>query len=71
MPRYDLKNNKFLKYSGLATQMFISLAIAAYFGKYLDRKFEMTKPILTALSSMLMLLMNFIWLYYDLKKQDS
>jgi membrane protein DedA with SNARE-associated domain len=71
MPRYDLKNNKYIKYTGLATQLFVSLAIAAYFGKYLDRKLDLTKPLFTAIIPMILLILNFIWIYYDLKRQDS
>ncbi len=71
MPRYDLKNNKYLKYTGLATQIFISLAIAAYFGKFLDQKLDLSKPVFVAISPMIMLILNFIWIYYDLKRQDS
>jgi membrane protein DedA with SNARE-associated domain len=67
----DFKNNKFLKYSGLVVQIFVSIAIAAYFGKWLDRKFEMSKPIFTALCSITMLIMLMVWLNYDLKKQDE
>ena len=71
MPRYDLKDNRYLKYSGLVTQIFVSLAIAAWFGKWLDRKFELDKPLFTALCSILMLILNFVWLNYDLKNQDK
>ncbi len=67
----DFKNNKFLKYSGLVVQIFVSIAIAAYFGKWLDAKFEMSKPIFTALCSITMLIMLMFWLNYDLKKQDE
>lgn len=71
MPRYDFQNNKYLKYSGLAVQIFVSLAIAAYFGKWLDSKFEMSKPIFTALCSITMLILLLVWLNYDLKKQEE
>jgi membrane protein DedA with SNARE-associated domain len=71
MPRYDFQNNKYLKYSGLAIQIFVSIAAAAYFGKWLDRKFEMSKPILTALCSIIMLVLMLVWLNYDLKKQEE
>ena len=71
MPRNDFKNNNFLKYSGLVAQIFISLAIAAYFGKWLDHKLAMSKPILTALCSIIMLFMILVWLNYDLKKQEE
>jgi membrane protein DedA with SNARE-associated domain len=70
MPRYDLKNNRYLKYSGLALQIFVSIAVAAYFGKWLDRKFDLEKPIMTALCSILMLIMMLIWINYDLKRKD-
>jgi membrane-bound metal-dependent hydrolase YbcI (DUF457 family) len=71
MPRNNSKSNNFLKYSGLATQIFISIAVAAYFGKWLDRKFEMTKPIFTASCSILMLVLLLVWLNYDLKRKDQ
>jgi membrane protein DedA with SNARE-associated domain len=71
MPRYDFKSNKFLKYSGLAVQIFATLAIAAWFGKWLDRKLEMDKPIFTAVTSIVMLVLLMIWINYDIKKQDE
>lgn len=71
MPLDDFKNNKFLKYSGLAIQIFVSIAIAAYFGKWLDHKLEMSKPIFTALCGIGMLILLFVWLNYDLKNQEK
>lgn len=71
MPRNDFKSNKILKYSGLAIQIFVSIAVAAYFGKWLDRKFEMNKPILTGLCSIAMLILVLIWLNYDLKRKEE
>ena len=71
MPRNDLKNNNFLKYSGLVTEIFTCLAVAAYFGRLLDRKFEMSKPILTASCPIIVLILLMIWLNYDLKKQEE
>lgn len=71
MPITDFKNNRYLKYTGLVMQIFISLAIAAYIGKWLDHKFGMTKPILTAICSIAMLVMLLFWLNYDLKKQEQ
>jgi len=71
MSRLDLKGNKVLRYSGLATQIFISIGLAAWVGKWLDRKMEMEKPLWTAGLSMLMLMLQLVWLYYDLKKLDK
>ncbi len=47
----DLKENiKFYgKYMGLATQMFGTLFVAAIVGQWLDRKFETSRPLITAL----------------------
>ncbi len=71
MSRFDFKSNKVLRYSGLATQIFISLGLAAWLGKWLDQKMELTKPLWTAGLSLLMLFMNLVWLYYDLKNLDK
>ena len=71
MSRFDLKGNKVLRYSGLATQFFISLAIAAYAGRWLDRKLEFEKPLMTALLTILMLFMLLVWLNYDLKRTSK
>lgn len=71
MSKFDFKGNKVLRYSGLATQIFISLCLAAWAGRYLDQKMEMEKPLWTAFLSILMLVMNFIWLYFDVKKLDQ
>lgn len=71
MSKFDLKGNKVLRYSGLATQIFISLCLAAWLGRYLDQKMELEKPLWTAFFCILMLVMNFIWLYFDLKKLDQ
>lgn len=71
MSRFDLKGNKALRYSGLATQIFISIALAAWAGKWLDRKMALEKPLWTAGLSMLMLFMQLVWLYYDLKKLEK
>ncbi|MBK9106860.1 MAG: AtpZ/AtpI family protein [Saprospiraceae bacterium] len=71
MSRYDLKSNKVLRYSGLATQIFISIGLAAWLGKWIDQKMELSKPLWTAGLSMLMLLLQLVWLNYDLKKLDK
>ncbi len=71
MSRFDLKSNKVLRYSGLATQIFISLGLAAWFGKWLDQKMELSKPLWTAGLTLLMLFMNLVWLYYDVKNLDK
>ncbi|MFZ1298211.1 MAG: AtpZ/AtpI family protein [Saprospiraceae bacterium] len=71
MAKYDLKSNKILKYSGLATQLFVSMGLAAWFGSFLDRKLQLEKPILTALCSMFMLIAFMVWLNYDLKRMDK
>ncbi|MBK6545295.1 MAG: AtpZ/AtpI family protein [Saprospiraceae bacterium] len=71
MAKFDLKSNKILKYSGLATQIFVSLGLAAFFGRWLDQKFELTKPLLTAILPILMLVLLMFWLNYDLKKLEK
>lgn len=71
MTKFDLKNNKILKYSGLATQIFVSLGLAAFLGRWLDQKFELTKPVLTAILPIIMLVLFMIWLNFDLKKFDK
>lgn len=42
----------FMKYSGLAFQLAILITIGVLAGKWLDTKFEMSKPIFTAVCSL-------------------
>ncbi len=63
------KTNQYLKYSGLAFQMFVLLLIAVYAGQWLDNKFDFQRPYLTALLLIFALLSYFIKLYYDLIKK--
>ena len=71
MSRYKLTDTKALRYSGLATQIFVSIGLAAWAGRWLDQKMELAKPLWTAGLSLAMLLMQLVWLYYDLKQQDK
>ena len=71
MAKLDLKNNKILKYSGLASQIFVTLGLAALLGKWLDQKMELSKPILTAVMPIIMLFLFIFWLNYDLKKTNK
>lgn len=45
--------NKFAKFSSLAFEMAIIITIFAFGGRYLDKKFEMQKPIITAVSCLI------------------
>ncbi len=42
--------NKFARYSSLAIEMAIIITVFAYGGRYLDKKLEMEKPIITAVA---------------------
>jgi membrane protein DedA with SNARE-associated domain len=48
------------KYSGLAFQLFVFLILAYFAGSWLDKKFELEKPLLTALCMLLALI---VYLY--------
>lgn len=58
----------YLKYSGMAFQFFAVLALAAWFGKFMDSYFENAKPIVTVLCIAAAFIMMLIWLNYSLKK---
>jgi F0F1-type ATP synthase assembly protein I len=74
----DKKNNKrlldnqkakaYLKYSGMAFQIFAYLIIGVLIGKQLDKYFNVSKPYFTALCTIIFLSVYFMKLVYDLKQ---
>lgn len=52
----------------MAFQFFAVLALAAWFGKFMDSYFENAKPIVTVLCIAAAFIMMLIWLNYSLKK---
>ena len=66
-----IKNKKakaYLKYSGMAFQIFAYLIIGVLIGKQLDKYFNVSKPYFTALCSIIFLVAYFVKLVYDLKE---
>ncbi|WP_313383661.1 AtpZ/AtpI family protein [Chishuiella sp.] len=57
--------NQYLKFSAMGTQMAITIALFAWFGNYLDKKLETSKPLWTAGLSLLGV---FVSLYLMLKQ---
>jgi hypothetical protein len=58
--------HNYLKYSGIAFQMFFMLLIGLLLGQWLDKKFEFGQPYMTALCTILFLVGFFIKLIRDL-----
>lgn len=68
MPPGKPSYQSYLKYSGLALQIFIFLGLAAWIGKWLDAYFMMSKPLLTILMVAIAFAMLMVWLNYSLKR---
>jgi len=69
MKKKGSSGNTYLKYSGMAFQIFILLAGAAWLGQFLDRRFLTAKPYWTIVTVATSFTMIIIWLYYNLKKE--
>ena len=63
--------NQYLKYSGMAMQLFAMVAVAAWLGTYLDKRFETPKPYITILLILLFTGVFFYRLINDLNKSDE
>ena len=71
MPKYDIKNNRYLKYSGMALQI-AGLCIAAILlGGWLDKYFQNEKKFITAILLILFITGYFYSLYVDLNKPSD
>ncbi|MBK9272580.1 MAG: AtpZ/AtpI family protein [Saprospiraceae bacterium] len=61
----------YMRYSGMAIQIFVFLAIAAYAGQFMDKKYACIKPYWTISFVTLSFLMIMVWLYYNLRKGEE
>ena len=70
--KINLKDNAYLKYSGMAFQIVAYLLVGIFIGKKLDTHFDTEQPIFTAILAMLFLAAYFFKLYIDLNRgKDS
>ncbi|MEO5906018.1 MAG: AtpZ/AtpI family protein [Saprospiraceae bacterium] len=65
------KTNQYLKYSGMALQLFVLLAIAAWLGQKIDQKLGSSKPYFTIILILLFTGGFFYRLVKDLTRKDE
>ena len=70
MPDKKPRGSDYLKYSGLAFQMFFTLLIGWFIGSKIDDWLELQKPIFALILLMLFLAGFFFKLVKDLSEQD-
>jgi len=58
-----------MKYSGLAFQFLAAILIGVLIGKWLDKKFETSTPIFTALTSLFFVIASLVLVIRDLLKK--
>ncbi len=63
--------NSALKYSGMAMQMAILLAVATYIGSKLDERFATEQPYFTALLALVFLMASLYLILKDLTKKTD
>lgn len=63
--------NQYLKYSGMAIQLFVLMAIGAFLGQWLDRRLESSKPYFTILLILLFTAGFFYKLVTDLNRKNE
>ncbi|MDQ3143075.1 MAG: AtpZ/AtpI family protein [Bacteroidota bacterium] len=63
--------NQVLKYSGLAFQIFGTLAVAAFLGQWLDKKFKTDLPLFTMGTVIFFFTGIMVWLYKDLQQKKD
>lgn len=61
-------SESYLKYSGMAFQMFFVLLFGWFMGNYVDRYFALEKPYVGVGLSFLLLIGYFFKIYYDLQR---
>lgn len=61
----------YLKYSGLALQMGAAIAVMAYLGVYLDKRFETTQPWFTIVACLVAIIGSIVKLIIDLKQDED
>jgi len=66
-----LKVNKYIKYSSLAFEMGIIIFAGAYGGRWLDKKFNLEKPILTAILALIAVFCSLYLLIKQLKNDNK
>jgi len=69
--RKGAQTNVYLKYSGIAFQLFALLLISAYGGQYLDNRFQFNFPVFTIVFIFLSLTAFFYKLIKDLEKDND
>jgi len=62
---------KYLKYSSLVFEMGIIIGAGAYFGSWLDKKFNLEKPVLTAVLAVIGVLCSMFLLIKRLKNDEK
>ncbi len=70
-PDQPRKTNQYLKYSGMALQLFVLLAIAAWLGQKIDEKLASSKPYFTIILILLFTGGFFYRLVKDLTRKDE
>lgn len=65
------QSNQYLKYSGMAFQLFILLAIAAWIGQKLDKALHLSSPYITIVLILLFTTAFFYKLVKDLGRKDE
>lgn len=60
-----------MKYAGLATQIFVSLAIAAFLGYQADRFLKLSVPVLVVILPLLVLFVLFYKLFKETSKNND
>jgi hypothetical protein len=61
----DQRNQSFAQYAGLATQLFVSLAISIWIGKWADKKIITSAPVFAWLLPLLVLIVILIKIVKD------
>jgi F0F1-type ATP synthase assembly protein I len=64
-------SNAYLKYSGMAVQLFVLVAVAAWLGQKIDKALETSKPFFTIVLILLFTSGFFYKLIKDLNRKDE
>ncbi len=67
--RSRVKDNAYLKYSGMAFQIIAYILVGIFLGDRLDKHFENEQPVFTAILAMVFLCLFFYKLYVDLNRK--
>ena len=62
---------KYLKYSGLGLQMGLTIAILAYLGTYLDKRYHTSQPWFTIVLCLVAIIGSTVKLIVDLNKDGK